>query len=669
MKKWHLSFAPVLVMILTSCGGSGGSDGSGGNIGVIVSTVPAPVASSCYDGKVDNIVGVEDPFYSNAWHLKNTGPNQPVSAFTNYSAVAGIDANVEKVHQAGKGCTGKGITIAIVDSAMEIGHEDLTDNVVKDKSWNFDFNTNNPSPTPNQVKLDHGTGVAGIAAARGWNGKGSRGVAPFASLVAFSNFSTITDKAIEANIAYLSFGAKALADQTQSITAAFGDRANATSIFNFSKGNDYAAPTTVEDLNSGELAVKYGTTNLRNGRGAIYFQSAGNEFYSMAKGALPDSTTMAVNCPDILAADAALLGGTLSNRSGMTCGSPNHEPTGKPYFYQVAAIHNTGKASSYSSAGAANWITGFGGEYGTEEPAIITTDNSSCTSGANNTANMKGLYDQFLALISRLLADLFGENPNDTACNYTGTMNGTSSAAPSVSGVAALMLEANPRLTWQDVGYILAKTARKVDATISSGTKAVTYTPTGGTPWNLDEPWITNAASFNFQNRYGFGLVDANEAVKLAVSHTAPAGRRSTALTKVGAVSTTSLTQLAGVNSSTVTFDNATAITGPLRLDLALTNNTGVAINMGFLQFEVMNTTTKTKSILLPAFTSWYAGGKDAKFKLNDKAQQKFRLQTNAFFGEAVAGTYEIKVVDFSGASGAAGKTLNFVPTLTSFSI
>ena len=65
-----------------------------------------------------------------------------------------------------------------------------------------------------------------------------------------------------------------------------------------------------------------------------------------------------------------------------------------------------------------------------------------------------------------------------------------------------------------DVGYILAKTARKVDATISAGASAVTFTPTGGTTsWNLDESWITNAAGFNFQNRYGFGLVDANEAV------------------------------------------------------------------------------------------------------------------------------------------------------------
>jgi len=47
--------------------------------------------------------------------------------------------------------------------------------------------------------------------------------------------------------------------------------------------------------------------------------------------------------------------------------------------------------------------------------------------------------------------------------DYTQRMNGTSSAAPIVSGVIALMLEANPNLTYRDIRIILAKTARKND--------------------------------------------------------------------------------------------------------------------------------------------------------------------------------------------------------------
>lgn len=77
-----------------------------------------------------------------------------------------------------------------------------------------------------------------------------------------------------------------------------------------------------------------------------------------------------------------------------------------------------------------------------------------------------------------------------------GPFGGTSGAAPLVSGVVALMLEANPSLGWRDVKEILMKSARQVD--------------TG------DKTWIQNGAGFNFHPLYGAGLVDATEAVRLA---------------------------------------------------------------------------------------------------------------------------------------------------------
>ena len=70
-------------------------------------------------------------------------------------------------------------------------------------------------------------------------------------------------------------------------------------------------------------------------------------------------------------------------------------------------------------------------------------------------------------------------------------------ACPVVSGVAALMLEARPELTWRDVQGVLAATASD------------TYDP--------DDPrWEHNAAGFHHSVKYGFGVVDAYEAVKLA---------------------------------------------------------------------------------------------------------------------------------------------------------
>jgi subtilisin family serine protease len=51
--------------------------------------------------------------------------------------------------------------------------------------------------------------------------------------------------------------------------------------------------------------------------------------------------------------------------------------------------------------------------------------------------------------------------PENERYNYTASFNGTSAAAPTASGVIALMLEANPKLTFWEVKYILAKTARR----------------------------------------------------------------------------------------------------------------------------------------------------------------------------------------------------------------
>ncbi len=75
---------------------------------------------------------------------------------------------------------------------------------------------------------------------------------------------------------------------------------------------------------------------------------------------------------------------------------------------------------------------------------------------------------------------------------------GTSAAAPAVAGVVALIMEANPTLTYRDIHQILAESARMIDPT--------------------HPDWTTNGGAFNFNvnHWYGFGLVDAEAAVQLA---------------------------------------------------------------------------------------------------------------------------------------------------------
>lgn len=80
----------------------------------------------------------------------------------------------------------------------------------------------------------------------------------------------------------------------------------------------------------------------------------------------------------------------------------------------------------------------------------------------------------------------------------TFNFGGTSAAAPLVSGVVALMLEANPALSWRDVQQILIHSARQND------------------PDNPD--WLTNGAGLAVHYSYGYGAVDAAAAVAMARS-------------------------------------------------------------------------------------------------------------------------------------------------------
>lgn len=98
---------------------------------------------------------------------------------------------------------------------------------------------------------------------------------------------------------------------------------------------------------------------------------------------------------------------------------------------------------------------------------------------------------------------------------YTNDFGGTSSATPAVSGVVALMLEANPDLGWRDVQQILACSARHVGSGFNDGPmrhEKFAWSFNGADTWN--------GGGLHFSNDYGFGLVDARAAVRLAETWT-----------------------------------------------------------------------------------------------------------------------------------------------------
>jgi len=149
--------------------------------------------------------------------------------------------------------------------------------------------------------------------------------------------------------------------------------------------------------------------------------------------------------------------------NGRDYGNTNYNGYANSRFtITVAASTNYGKRASYSGKGA-NVLINAPSNGGSMD--ITTTDRT-------------------------------GSQGFDLVGNYNKHFTGTSSAAPLVSGIVALMLEANPSLTWRDVQHILIETAEKND------------------PLNSD--WFTNSAGYHVSDKNGFGRVDAQAAVNAA---------------------------------------------------------------------------------------------------------------------------------------------------------
>lgn len=97
-----------------------------------------------------------------------------------------------------------------------------------------------------------------------------------------------------------------------------------------------------------------------------------------------------------------------------------------------------------------------------------------------------------------------------SASDHT-SFGGTSAAAPVITGVVALMLEANADLGWRDVKEILAMSSRRVGSEL--GEDPVNYERN---PWQINHATNWNGGGMHFSCDYGFGYVDAHAAVRLA---------------------------------------------------------------------------------------------------------------------------------------------------------
>ena len=535
----------------------------------LISCVPSAVTNTSKTPPTEKSDGThEDPLASYAWHLNNTAQ----ATFSSSSGTSGQDMSISAVHELD--IKGAGIKIAVSDTGVEVNHLDLIANQLT--SLHRDYSSSdsslwsggNPYPIEHEA---HGTAVTGLLAAEGWNGVGSRGVAPSAQYGAFLFIGGFhSDDA--------SYEAKVLDQMMGSFD-----------IFNFSYG--YLGCDFNPISSSVIRGYENGVRTLRDGKGAIYVKAAGNDFIGNNS-----------DC-DASAADS-YLGNTNTDEEQNT-----------PYVILTAAVNAKGTISSYSTPGSGLWVSSLGGEFGTDSPAMLTTDMTTCALGMSSSTSSVAGFNK-------------GSNALNSFCNYTSIMNGTSSAAPVLSGVIALMLEANPNLSWRDVKHILAMTADKINYSTAD------IAHPGGSSWGLsghvyDSLYVRNAARIDFSNTYGFGRANALQAVQMAQSYVSSLRTYQ----ESPEIPSATLNLAIPDHSSTGVTDQINVPQDYLIESVQIkisTNHTHV----GDLGVELTSPRRTTSKLLLINSNIQHAGLSD------------FTLLTNAFYGESSVGTWTIKVVD-----------------------
>jgi len=496
----------------------------------------------------------------------------------------------------------------VIDDGQEVRHEDLAANVIVGGGKNFVDGSNDPTPT--SYADAHGTAVSGIIAAAGWNGKGGRGVAPEAQLKGFNFLASDADpNDQDANIRY-AWGGGLEAKDVQVFNNSWG-----------SAGSAFPAMSAAETRSWEKLM-----SAARSGRGGVYVKSAGNSFDRL----------LYLGLLDICRKDTIQL--------GVSCALNNVDPLNNlTNIITVAAVNARGIHSSYSSAGTATWVAGLGGEYGLQraylpdypdrvyDPAIVSTDLMGCSRGDN-----EDIYEQ---MPYRGPANALDTSASaiDASCNYTAIMNGTSAAAPTVAGVASLMLGVNPRLSGRDVKYILAATARPIDLLQPKAVYQGTV---------IEPGWITNAAGHRYSSWYGFGLVDATAAVARARSFkplpaevNLPWKASTDPAQTIPAVATPNhpaeltVKIVSDVKIEAVQFSFQTTHTSPRSLLGMLISPSG------------------TKSYVQPAFTT--LGQTPGGFAVDLSS-------SNAFLDEPAKGTWRLQLTDLNSATAGKAKLQSF---------
>lgn len=513
-----------------------------------------------------------DPLFEYQWGLQNTEQR----AFSRGSGTEGEDLNMDGVLESGSP-TGREVKVAVVDTGLEICHPDLEANVPPGESFNFRVwafedswhNAVDDDPFFPDSRGGHGTSVAGIIGAVADNGLGTRGVAPDVELFGFN---------------YLSY--QCCEEDALGGSESYPNSAQ-IDIFNMSYGSlgsQYNEPF--------DSILKHGTTHLRDGLGALYVKAAGNGFN---------------RCSNFRHQVHTEVGCTGSN--GDALGDT-------PYVINVAALNAEGHKASYSSTGSNLWVAAPSGEYGVSHPATLTTDQ----------------FDRIRGYSSRGWPGIENDPDENPFGDYTSNFNGTSAAAPHVTGVVALLLEEEPELTWRDVKHVLANTSRRPGRLFRLINDVEVMI--NGEVATIQRDWTRNGAGYEFHNHFGFGAVDVDAALSYI--------RRGFATDQLGEQTETDWISGSQENVEIPDhFGGGVELTVNVELPAAanieavLVRVEGYHANLGDLTLELVSP-RGTPSIVNTVFNGVLIGSNHLEWN----------LLSNAFYGESPRGEWRLRVID-----------------------
>jgi len=464
------------------------------------------LASSSEISKISQLAGVKAVYPVRSYAV----PKDTTSALVPQDATSNVQVGAS-VAQNELGLTGQGVKVGIIDSGLDFNHPAFKGRVVAQYDFvGDDYNSDGSSPMFNPVtkpkssaqncasdttKGYHGTHVAGIVAA---NDATVRGVAPLASLGIYKIFGCEGSTNDDVIIAALE---RATSDGMQVVNlslgnfGSYGDGPDSQAVTNAYKKGMVVVVAAGNDGSEGPLGPGYlasapdaiSVASFENTSQVLdYFAAGGRNVGFLAAddgGTLPSSVRLPLART-----------GTPASTDDACAALPANSLNGQAVLIRRGSCSFYQKALSAQNAGAA-FVVLYNRENGLISPSVKGTTpitipvvfvdkpdgealDASLQAGPV-TLNYAGLVKAFANPKGNLLSDFSSYGPAadlsfkpdigapggqiystlPVKSGSYGTLSGTSMAAPHIAGLAALMLQANPSLTPDQIRARLQNTA------------------------------------------------------------------------------------------------------------------------------------------------------------------------------------------------------------------